>query len=199
LRNPHLASIRLSLEMCVTTKIMVHKHVARLPVRAAAVTGCSREGASLTPRFNDVASITQNAVWSWPGPALRRQEAPVMWWRRRATLQCAACARTSGHSRGRKKRRQGKRAGPGVEQHPAGDHWPLHNRGGPTGASASRFLFFPLSPGSLSPTGPGPGLLSLLSLLLRSLTILPPTPDSCIKLQARRCEGLFICGGRAFS
>ena len=92
----NLASIRLSLEMCVTTKIMVHKHVARLPVRAAAVTGCSREGASLTPRFNDVASITQNAVWSWPGPALRRQEAPVMWWRRRATLPALAHLATVG-------------------------------------------------------------------------------------------------------
>lgn len=46
-------------------QIIVHKHIAVVFARGGCRDGLP-ERASLTPRFNDVASITQNAVWSCP-------------------------------------------------------------------------------------------------------------------------------------
>lgn len=64
LLSPPLPIPKKSHWQCLIIEIIVHKHI--IVVFKERMSWWAAERASLTPRFNDVASITQNAVWSCP-------------------------------------------------------------------------------------------------------------------------------------
>lgn len=119
-------------------QIIVHKHIAVVFARGGCRDGLP-ERASLTPRFNDVATITQNAVWSCPAGGAQGGSCDVVAAGTIPALAHLATVKTVKAVRARR----------GAEiKHPTGWSWQLRNN---KKKERKGFVFVVLIPSASAP------------------------------------------------